>query len=164
MDERQEAPLVSIPGIAGYAERAAALTEGARIAVTVLSHDLDRRIFGTEAFMQAVRKFVLQHSHARFRALIHNPARAIQNGNPLIEFARSMSTFMELREVPADRKGVVEEYVVADGGLLLHRSSPEDLSAHFYPGSPHMARLKLKEFDVMWDCAEPVTELRDLRI
>ncbi|MBI2383698.1 MAG: hypothetical protein HYV18_06495 [Gammaproteobacteria bacterium] len=164
MDELRPDNYEVVSGVAAFAQRAAELVAGARNTLDVLSCELDRRIYGSEEFLQNLRKFVLQHRHARLRVLLNAPARALAGGNRLVEFGRAMSSFIEFRELPPERLDVREECVVADGRLLLVKAAPEQLNAKFYPDSPHLARLKLKDFDALWNESPPAQELRDLRL
>ena len=62
------------------------------------------------------------------------------------------------------RPAVREEYLIADGRLMLYREAPENLVAKFYRAAPHMARLKLKDFDTLWNESPGAQELRQLGI
>lgn len=153
-----------IDGIAGFAEQAETLLSGARKSLDVLTQELDRRVYSTDSFLQAARKFVLQNPHVRMRILVHNPLKALAGGNRLIEFGRSLGTFVEFRELSAENKALVEEYLIADGRLLLHRMQPEHRTARLYKNAPHLARLKLKYFDPLWNEAQTVQEFRSLAV
>jgi hypothetical protein len=59
---------------------------------------------------------------------------------------------------------VREEYLVADGRLLLYRETPQDLEARYYGQSPHVARMRMRDFDMVWNESPPAQELRKLGI
>ena len=152
-------------GAADFAARATQMVGGAYTEVALLSQDLDRRVYGGEAFTDAVRRFVLQHSHTRVRVLVNHTQMAIANSPRLVEFGRSMSSFVEFRELQEARRQVVrEEVLVTDGRLMLFRETPQDLEAKYYAGSPHLARLKMKDFDILWNESTTAQELRQLGI
>lgn len=161
-----DAPQIELlTGHAEFAARATQMVAGARTDLALLSQDLERRIYGTEAFGDALRHFVLQHSRTRARVLINNAQAAIANSPRLIELGRGLSSFIEFRELqPARRLAVREEYLVADGRLLLYRETPQDLEAKYYGDSPHLARLQLKDFDVFWNESTVAQELRKLSL
>lgn len=163
--ENDEPRIELLTGQAAFAARATQMVAGARTELALLSQDLERRVYGTEAFADALRHFVLQHSRTRVRVLVNNTQVAIANSPRLIELGRGLSSFVEFREPqPARRQVVREEYLVADGRLLLYRETPEDLEAKYYGTSPHLARLQLKDFDVLWNESTPAQELRKLSL
>lgn len=154
-----------LTGAADYAARATQMVTGARMEIVVLSQELDRRIYGTEIFGEALRRFVLQHSHTRVRVLVNNTQAAIGNSPRLVELGRSLSSFVEFRQLLLMRQqSVREEYVVADGRLLLYRETPQDLEAKYYGHSPQLARLQLKGFETLWNESPTAQELRKLGI
>jgi len=154
-----------LTGAADFAARATQMVSGARMELALLSQELDRRIYGTEVFGEALRRFVLQHGHTKVRVLVNYTQAAVSNSPRLIELGRALTSFVEFREVPPARQQTTrDEYLVADGRLLLYRETPQDLEARYYAKSPHLARLQLKTFDLMWNESEPAQELRKLSL
>jgi hypothetical protein len=154
-----------LTGAADFAARATQMVTGARMELALLSQELDRRIYGTEIFGEALRRFVLQHGHTKVRVLVSHTKAAISNSPRVVEVGRNLSSFCEFRELsPIRRQTIREEYLVADGRLLLYRETPNDLEARYYAAAPHLARLKLKDFDQLWTDSEPSQELRRLGI
>lgn len=152
-------------GVAAFAERATQMVAGARMELALLSQELDRRIYGTEGFADALRKFVLQHQRTRVRVLVSHTQAAIGNAPRLVELGRTLSSFVEFRELmPIRQQTVRDEYLVADGRVLLYRETPNDLEARFHDKAPHLGRMQLKHFDLLWNEAEPAQELRKLGI
>jgi hypothetical protein len=154
-----------VSGAADFAARATQMVSGARMEVVLLSQDLNRRIYGTEIFGEALRRFVLQHGHTKVRVLVNHTQAAVSNSPRLVELGRSLSSFVEFREVPPARQQTVrDEYLIADGRIMLYRETPQDLEAKYYVRAPHLARLQLKTFDGLWNDAVPAQELRKLGI
>ncbi len=154
-----------VNGAADFAARATAMVSGARMEVALLTQDLDRRVYGSAIFTESLRRFVLQHPHTKVRVLVNATQLAIANSPRLVEFGRSLTSFVEFRELLPNRQPVIrEEVLITDGRVMLYRESPGDLEAKFYGASPAAARLKLKEFDLLWDESVPAQELRKLGI
>jgi hypothetical protein len=154
-----------LTGAADYAARATQMVSQARMEVALMSQELDRRIYGTEVFTEALRRFVLQHERTRVRVLVNSTQAAMSNSPRLVEFGRSLSSFVEFRELlPARQQAIREEYVVADGRILLYRETPQDLEAKYYGAAPHVARLQLKTFDLLWNESTAAQELRKLSL
>jgi hypothetical protein len=57
-----------------------------------------------------------------------------------------------------------EEYLIADGRLLLYRESPQQLEALYYGDAPHVARLKARDFEILWQESSAAQELRRLNL
>lgn len=165
MVESGQPDFVLLEGQAAFAAKATEMVAGARMELALLTQELSERVYATENFVTAVRQFVLQHRHAKLRILVNHAQRAISGGSRIVEFGRKMSSFIEFRELLEERRMAVrEEYLIADGRLLLYRETPETLEAKFYGGVPHEARLKLREFDTLWNESVPAQELRSLRL
>ena len=154
-----------VVGVADFAARATQMVSAAHMEVVLLTQELDRRVYGSGVFTESLRRFVLQHSHTRVRVLVNSTQLAIANSPRLVEFGRSMSSFVEFRELLPQRQQVVrEELLITDGRVMLYRESPGDLEAKYYGQSPAEARLKLKGFDLLWDESVPAQELRKLSL
>ena len=152
-------------GAADFAARATQMISGARMELALLSQELDRRIYGTEVFGEALRRFVLQHGRTKVRVLVNHTQAAVANSPRLVELGRGLSSFVEFRELlPMRQQTVRDEYLVADGRLLLYRETPNDLEAKYYGAAPHMGRMQLKHFDLLWNESQPAQELRKLGI
>ncbi len=152
-------------GFADFAARATQMVSGARTDIALLSQELDRRIYGSGIFTESLRRFVLQHSHTRVRILVNSTQMAIANSPRLVEFGRSLTSFVEFRELLPQRQQVIrEELLITDGRVVLSRETPMDLEAKFYGASPGLARLRTRDFDLLWDESVPAQELRKLGI
>lgn len=152
-------------GIADFAARATQMVSSAHNEVALLTQELDRRVYGSGIFTESLRRFVLQHSHTRVRILVNSTQLAIANSPRLVEFGRSLTSFVEFRELLPQRQQVIrEELLITDGRVVLSRESPMDLEAKFHGASPADGRLRLKEFDLLWDESVPAQELRKLGI
>ena len=154
-----------VTGVADFAARATQMVSGAKMEVALLTQELDRRIYGSGIFTESLRRFVLQHSHTKVRVLVNSTQLAIANSPRLVELGRSLSSFVEFRELLPQRQQVIrEELLITDGRVALSRETPQDLEAKFYGASPHVGRLRLKTFDTLWDESVPAQELRKLGI
>lgn len=159
----QDAEILS--GTADFAARATKMVSEARSEIYLLSQELDRRIYGTEIFSESLRRFVLGNPYARARILVNSTQVANGNSPRLIEFGRTLTTFIEFRELLPERRAFTrEEYLITDGRVLLYRESASQLEAKYYGSAPHVARLKLKDFDTLWQEAPPAQELRRLHL
>lgn len=158
------APLefATVTGSAAFAEAALEVVSAARHELALLSVDLQKNLFGTDAFTARLRNFILAHRRARLRVLIHDPVSAVRNSIRLVEFGRLLSSRIEFRAVPEERRKLREEFLIADERALLYRSSPDQLEAKHYPDAPLVARSHLREFDALWQESTVAREMSSL--
>lgn len=153
-----------VEGSEGFANAALDVVGTARHHLALLTVDLDRRLFGTQAFTDGLRNFILQHRRARLRVLIHDPAAGVRNSVRLVEFARMVSSRIEFRALPEERRKLREEFIVADERALLYRSAPDQIQAKHYPDAPMVARSHLREFEALWHESTVAREMSALGI
>ncbi len=154
----------TLEGKAAFADAALNLSQTARNQLSLMSLELETTIYGTEAFVDRLRSFILQHRRARIRVLINDPRSARNNAPRLIEFGRLLSSRIEFRALKAEHLHLREEYLIADENVLLFRAAPTQLEAKFYADAPMVARQQLKAFDSLWQESPPATELRSLAL
>ncbi|HKY92831.1 MAG TPA: hypothetical protein VJM11_17400 [Nevskiaceae bacterium] len=153
-----------VSGSAEFAQAALDTVGVARHQLSLMTVNLPQLVFGSEAFAEKLRTFVLGHRRASLRVLVHEPADAVRNSVRLAEFGRLLSSRIEFREVPATRRQLKEEYLIADEKAVLYRASTESLDAKFYAAAPMVARSHLRTFDAIWQEAQVAREFTALKI
>lgn len=152
----------AVSGTEAFAGAALDVVTAARHHLALMSVDLDRRLFGTDRFTEQLRNFILQHRRAKLRVLVHDPAAAMRNSVRLVEFGRMLSSRIEFRAVPEDRRKLREEFFIADERALLYRSSPDQLDAKYYADAPMVARSHLRAFEAVWHESSVAREMTAL--
>lgn len=153
-----------VMGAAGFADTSLLVIGSARFEIVLATVDLDRRLYGGEVLVDRLRSFILQHRRARLRVLVHDPAGAVRNCVRLVEFSRLLSSRIEVRQMPASKRGLREEMLIADDRALLYRGSPDQDEAKFYSQAPLVARSHLRAFDLAWNDATVAREFTALRL
>jgi hypothetical protein len=153
-----------VTGFSAFADCAVRLVQASRMSVCALTQTLDARLYGGEAFADAVRRFVLQHERARVRILVQQPEVAVRSANHLIETARRLSSRIQFRQPGEDHRLLASEYWIGDERRVLHRERPEHLDAYWFEDAPLQARLRLRSFEEIWEHAVPARELGELRL
>ncbi len=151
-------------GLQAYADACVTVVGDARMQVAVLSHDLDARVFGSAAFVDAARSFCLAHAHAVLRILVRHPALAMRDANRLVELGRRLPSRIQFRQPDEQDHAVVEELVIADERSLLCRERHDQMETTLLRHAPLDARLKLKFFNELWERAQPAREFSELKI
>lgn len=152
----------AVSGSDAFAAATLEVVRAARYELVLMSVELDRRLFGTEVFIDQLRNFILQHRRARLRVLVHDPAAAVRNCIRLVEFGRLLSSRVEFRKLPQTRAMPREEFLIADERAVLYRSAPDQLEAKHYADAPMVARSQLRGFNTCWEEATVAREMSAL--
>jgi hypothetical protein len=145
-----------------FRDAACELARSASLHLNILSYALEREVYGHPDFVRAVQALATRHRMARIRILIHSPEWASRSGHRLVELARRLTSFVEMRELHEQDKQLISEVLIADERALLFRESPDTLVALYQPGAPQAARPWLKRFEGLWAGGEAVQALRQL--
>lgn len=142
-----------------------AATELARASarqIALLTYAFEREVYGSPDFVGSVQSLATRHRMARIRILIHSPEWASRSGHRLVELARRLTSFIEIRELHEQDKQLTSEVMVVDESGLLYRDSPDTLVARYQPSAPQEARAWLRRFDGLWAGGTAVQALRRL--
>lgn len=154
----------SVLGYAEFAQRAVEMARAARHEVLIFSYDLDRRIYGTEPLVDQLRTFLLQHRRGRLRGIVNSTRSATRGAHRLVELSRMLSSRIEFRELPPDRREWVQDYLIVDERMLLIRDHPQELEARFYASAPLLASEQLRQFETHWQHSDPAREFDRLSL
>jgi hypothetical protein len=155
----------AVEGAAAFAAKAVQMTGGAVKDLRLFSEALDGRLWGSSDLADALRAFLLRSDFARLRILVNEAQSAVRNSPRLIELGRRLSSRVELRQPPYERRQNYRgEYLVADRSVLLERREPGALTAKFWVQAPAVIQLQITSFDELWDQSEPPMETRSLGI
>jgi len=166
MNEQDQTPETGTRPLTSAGDnRVAALqiAQSARRSLALLSVDLDPFIYDEEPFLAAVRQLATSSRYASIRILVQDSARVVREGHRLVELARRLSSFIELRKPHADYQNLAETFLIADEHSVLYRT----LASRFEGiagRDPMLAREKLKLFNQIWGKSEPDQELRGLKL
>lgn len=154
---------VKLEGRAELASAAQTLVAGAQREVLLLSFDFDRALYGSEAFVEAVKRLALSSDRARIRVLINQPRTAMQGAHRAIELGRRLPSRIEFRELLDERRSTLRaDWLIVDGRHLIERSTPDALFARQQVDAPREAQAKAKAFLELWDESPGCAEFRVL--
>ncbi len=140
------------------------LISDTRYNASLLTQVMDPRVFGDATFADAVKQFLLLQRNARLRVLVAQPQLAVRGPHALVDLGRLLASRVEFREFAPGKIAPAEEMLLADGRLLLERSSADALEARLIREDPMTARERQRRFDNLWDHAVPSIELRRLSL
>lgn len=132
--------------------------------LSIFTQDLEPAIYDHDAFLEAVKRFVLSRSFARVRVLINTPGRTIRNGHRFVTMGRRLNSYIEFRNVREEFGPHPEAYLIADDTGLVYRADASRWDGMSETFQPAIARMYLEEFDTVWEGCETHQELRALHV
>lgn len=159
-----ESDVIQLGAASDNRDAAAAVAGEARRELAIFTRELEPQLYDTRAFLDAAKSLALSSSRARIRILLVDSARAVREGNRLVELARRLSSFFDIRKPHPDDAELAETFIVADEKALLHRPLASRWEGYANLHDPLRAREKLKQFEELWQRSRPDPEMRQLRI
>ncbi|MFP5504564.1 MAG: hypothetical protein ACLGH6_00040 [Gammaproteobacteria bacterium] len=145
-------------------QAAALLAAQARRQIELFSPDLEPVLYDQTPFLDALTQLCLSGPRARVRVLAKDFERTVKDGHRLVELARRLSSYVELRRVHPDYQDNNETFLLVDDYGLLHRRHAPRFEGTFSCKAPLEVRRLRAFFDEVWDRSEPVADLRRLHL
>lgn len=139
------------------------LAQSAQRELCVQSHHLEAFAYGDAAFVEAVKEMILGNRRAQVRVLLNDVGPAAK-GHRLVDLGRSLSSFVQFRQLSQTDRDNLEDRVIVDRAGFIERLDPESLEALHYPNAPADTRRRLEGFEQLWARAAPSPQLRALFI
>lgn len=141
-----------------------ALTKQARRYLDIVSHNLDRKIYDNEEFSDAVKVLATSNPKAKIRLLIHDSETIVKQGHRLIELARRLSSYIEIRIQGKRFKEFNEAWLIVDSKAWIQRPFSDTYVANIDYSAARQLKETSKIFDDMWNEASNDPNLRRLNI
>ncbi|MCX7071978.1 MAG: hypothetical protein NTW01_13425 [Gammaproteobacteria bacterium] len=152
-----------LEGRAALASALLAMAVGARHELLLLSVDLDRALYGSEAFVEAIKALALSSARARVRVLVGQPRAAMQAGHRLVELGRRLPSRIEFRELAEERRaGQHADWLIADQRCFIERNRPDALLARLHGEALRPAWARAAAFLALWEESPGCAEFRTL--
>lgn len=153
-----------IDGLAECSDAALSLARQARYSLRLFTRDLDRRLYSTEAFREAVSVLARRSRHTFVRILVQDPTDAIRSDHRLIGLVQHLSSHVGVRRVAPDWQKEVSAGLLADEHGLLHRPYGDRLEGTVdFAAGPRAIEYRTW-FDDVWENSVPDPEFRRLGI
>ncbi|HEY5623451.1 MAG TPA: hypothetical protein VIV14_06790 [Gammaproteobacteria bacterium] len=140
------------------------ITRQAERSLTILTPDLEPEIYDHEAFLEALKRFILARGFARVRVLITDPVRAMKSGNEFVNMGRRLNSYIEFRNAKEQFRGREEAFCIADEHALVYRVDGTRWEGMVDTNEPAVARKHLEQFDELWHACEIEPTLRLMQV
>jgi hypothetical protein len=160
-----ETPGVLEVGDGGEARDAAlALVRQARHRVEIVSRHLDPRLYDTPELVEAMKRLALGSRRALVRVIVQDVAPVLRDGHRLVTLAQRMPTYFQIRVPAPQHRDFNQAFLVVDGTGYLHRELADRFEGTVSFNDPPAARELLRQFEPLWEAAEPDPSLRVLGV
>jgi hypothetical protein len=132
--------------------------------VDILTRSLDQRLYDNELIIDQLKRVGMGSRRARIRILIHDATALSRGGHRLWALMRRLPSYFELRVPSRDYRNLPTAFLVADGIGSIYQPNSEIYAgiAEFY--DPVRADALRRQFEQMWEPAQPSPELRTMTI
>lgn len=153
---------LNVEHYAGLLAASLTLLDGARHQYRLYSRDLDPRAYDQEAFVDAVRRFVLAGSRHEVRVLIQELGTVQHQRHRLVDLMRRIDSRIRIRQVAEEDRSFPGAYVVNDTHGFLYRVHGDRPTAEGHTRAIGRAGELWRSFDEVWERASVPVELRRL--
>ncbi|GMU44175.1 MAG: GNAT family N-acetyltransferase [Xanthomonadales bacterium PRO6] len=143
-------------------EATRALVASARRELCIYTRDLEPTIYEDAAVLEGIRQVALAGRGASVRILLQDTTRCVREGHRLIDLAQRLSSIVHIRRPTEEDLQFAGAYLLNDSGGYFYRTFGDRFDGDgdlCYP--PRRDELK-RQFDEVWERAEPPPELRRL--
>ncbi len=124
----------------------------AQRSITIMTPDLEQDIYGSEDFLEVIKRLVLAKRYARVRVLVTDPSRTVRNGNRFVSLGRRLNTYIDFRNLQEDyRTEVHDAYIIADESAVMYRANGRRYEGIVGKNEPIIARHHLEAFYQPWE-------------
>jgi hypothetical protein len=150
--------------LASSQDGALALARQARRSLRIFSRDLDARLLGTDAFVEAASEMARRSRHTFIRILVQDPGPAVRGHHPLIRLIQGLPSHVEARRVAAEWSGEACAILIADNHGLHYRPYGDRFEGTIDFAAGADAVQYRDWFDDVWERSVPEREFRRLGI
>lgn len=139
-----------------------AMAAQSRRRIRIFSHDLEPTIYDQPDVLDALSRLARRSRFSRVEILVFDPRPAVRDSHRLIELARRLSSFIELRQVHADYLQDPTSFALFDDSGYVYRPQHAQYQGYGDYHAPHVCLEKHKYFQEVWEKSSPVQEFRRL--
>ncbi len=153
-----------VAGPVALADALESLAQSARHRFNLYSDDLAPLLCDRLPFAAALRKCALSGPRASIRILCRDAQAAAGTGHALLRLAAAIPSHVELRRLAATDEPPTSLYAWTDTGNAFHQPDAGQYSAVILHQAPIRVRELAREFQALWERAEPDPEIRQFRL
>ena len=126
--------------------------------------ELDRQIFDQDNFSKVLYDLARYSRNSDIRILLHDSTDAIRNGHSIVNLAKRLSSYIEVRLLDTDYKSFDEAFMVVDKRGIIYQGRSRYYDAIAEHHHPRLAQELEKTFSDMWNHSHVDPNFRQLHI
>jgi len=146
------------------ADAALALVKQCGLKLAIISHQLDPFVYDQTEFVEAIKQLALKGRYVDIRILTFEPTLIVRRGHKLVELARKLSSYIEIRKPSSQYKSFNEAVLIADEIGYLFRESAEQYRGKVNFNGRRESKHMLDVFNSMWETSKPDPNFRRMHI
>lgn len=158
------APTLLLADAADNLRATVAFARQCRRLYRIFSRALDPGVLDHPEFLDAIRLFALRSQHSRVQILLLDSEKVIKRGHRLVELARSLSSYFDIRRPAEQYRDAADAFIVADESGVIYRKHGDryEGTADFH--AQRDARDLIGRFDEIWQQSHTDPEMRGLYV
>lgn len=125
-----------------------------RLLSVFTTYEIEPPLYETEAFLELIKRFLLNHTFAKVRLLTHRTVPPTTR-HRMVALSRRLSGHIEIRTTHEKFVARQSGMFIADANAIVYRSQVTSWEGVAGFNQPPIARLYLQEFDEMWVASTP---------
>lgn len=141
-----------------------AMVQQASRSIHLFTQDFDPLIYDTPSFVDAIKNVAINNTRSFVQIIVKDSSKAVLHGNRLIELARRLSSYIQIRKASIEYNEYNAAYLVADGTGYIRRTNASRYEGIACFNNRNDCRHLINFFETAWEKATPDPELRRLHI
>lgn len=141
------------------------LISGARRQLAIYSRDLEYKLYGHKATVEALKQLALRNRNSCVQLIIQEPTNLSGQLHPVIELAQRLPSHFLIR-APLETEDLqyLPAFIANDSDGYLFRPLGDRSEGHWSPNLPSRNRQLRDEFERVWQRCRPCSEFRTLAL
>ncbi len=149
---------------AEFRQLLAQLLGSCRRTVLIMTQNLDPRLLDDDRILQQIRRIASSGTRPDIRIIVHDSHRAVFDGHRLILLGQRLSSLIQFRKPSREHQDYYSAYILLDDNVEIFREFGDRHEATFRINQRRLVRDRRREFDAVWQMAEPDPDLQQLDI
>ena len=140
------------------------IVEQCRRDISIISRQLDPRVYDTQEFINAVKATVLANRRTRVRIMVFESQLIARRGHLLLHLAASLPSYIEFRKPGREYDHFNESLFVGDSTAYVFRNNAERFEGKVNFSDKRKSKTFMDVFEEMWARSSPDANLRSLSL
>lgn len=138
------------------------LISAAQHQISIISRNLDPRIFNNEEIILAMQMHIRRTKNSNIKILVQDISPIIKNGHRILELSQRISSKIEIRKVCQEYSQYNKGFLVADSTAYIHNSKSDLYEAEVNFSDKDKSKELIETFKKIWEQSSQDIALRRL--